>query len=85
MAFGRVLRKLRFEQLLTQSEVGTRASMQAKSISSLEMGRHAPSVDNLIKLAWALSIAPWDLLQLAIEEADLPDHAPLIRDPVNRR
>ena len=82
VAFGRVIRKLRIEQLITQSEVGVRASMQAKSVSSLEMGRHAPSIDNLIRLARALSIAPWDLLRLALEETDLPDPGPPVRDPV---
>lgn len=85
VAFGRVLRKLRFEQLLTQHDLGTRASMQPKSVSSLEMGRHAPSLENLVKLASALSIAPWDLLKLALEEAELPDQAPLSRDPVFKR
>lgn len=72
-AFGRVLRRLRFEQKLSQGELGTRVSLQAKTISSLEMGRHVPSIDSLVKLADALAIRPWDLLEATLEEAKLPD------------
>lgn len=56
-SFGERLRRIREERKLNQSELAERTGFQPSAISHFESGRRAPSLENLTKLADALSIA----------------------------
>jgi transcriptional regulator with XRE-family HTH domain len=54
--FGEMLRKAREEKGLTQAEFAQRAGFQPSAIAHFEAGRRSPSLDNLRRLADALSV-----------------------------
>jgi len=55
------LKKIRMGNTLSQSELATRAGIEASHISHYECGRRIPSVPNLIKLSKALNCTMEDL------------------------
>jgi transcriptional regulator with XRE-family HTH domain len=61
-AFGMVLRALRKEAGLTQEQLGFEANLRRTYISTLELGEQLPSLETVFKLAWALKIAPAELV-----------------------
>ena len=56
VAFGHALRKLRIGAGLTQEELGLRAELQRKHISSLELGQKLPNIATVFALARALGV-----------------------------
>lgn len=68
-AFGRVVRKIRLEQALTQEQLGFEAGLRRTFISSIELGEKTPSLKSIQSLAIALDTPMSKLLQLT--EAEL--------------
>jgi transcriptional regulator with XRE-family HTH domain len=68
-AFGRVLRRLRFEAGLTQEELGFEADLRRTYISVLELGQQQPTLTTILKLAKALKRPAGEIVGLV--EADL--------------
>ena len=50
------LRSIREKQALNQTELATRAGLQASAVSQFETGTRKPSFDNLRRLADALNV-----------------------------
>ena len=55
--FGDLLRKAREDKGLTQAELAQRGGLQPSAIAHFEAGRRSPSLDNLRRLADALSVS----------------------------
>lgn len=53
-AFGKVLRRLRKKRHLSQEELAFEAEVDRTYVSLLELGRNAPSLEIMFKLAGAL-------------------------------
>ena len=60
--FGELLRKAREAKGLSQSELANKAGFQPSAIAHFESGRRSPSLDNLRRLADALSVTLDSLL-----------------------
>lgn len=79
--FGELLRKARETKGLTQAELAQRAGLQPSAVAHFESGRRSPSLDNLRRLADALSV---NLDYLLGREPDLQSAGPaaeqLLRD-----
>jgi len=69
VAFGRVLRRLRLEQGLSQETVGELANLQRKYISLLERADYQPKLETIFRLAEALRCSPSSLIAMVEEEA----------------
>lgn len=54
--FGLNLARLRQASGLTQADLAARTSIHRTEVSLLERGRRRPRIDNLVKLAGALSV-----------------------------
>jgi transcriptional regulator with XRE-family HTH domain len=54
--FGEILRKIREDKGLSQSDLAHKAGFQPSAISHFESSRRSPSFDNLKKLADALAV-----------------------------
>ena len=67
-AFGRVIRKIRLEQALTQEQLGFEAGLRRTFISSIELGEKTPSLKSVQALSLALDIPMSKLLQLTESE-----------------
>jgi DNA-binding XRE family transcriptional regulator len=78
IALGRVLRQQRKSAQLTQEQLGLAANLQRNYVSELERGEKQASVVTLFKLAWALRLAPHELVRLVAEETkpDPPRYQP---------
>lgn len=63
-AFGRVVRKIRLEQTLTQEQLGFEAGLRRTFISSIELGEKTPSLKSIQAIALALNTPISKLLQL---------------------
>lgn len=66
--FGRVLRRLREAEEISQEELGHRAGLHRNYVGGIERGERNPSLINIAKLADALHVRPSDLFAL-VEEA----------------
>lgn len=74
-AFGRVVKRLREERRLSQSQLAERAGLTAGYIAGIELGVRGkrPPRDTIITLARALDVPPLEMLVAA--ERDAPaDH-----------
>ena len=67
-AFGKVLRRLRIEQGLSQEALALTADLQRNYISLMELGQNQPTITTIFKLANALSIKPSKLMDLVENE-----------------
>jgi transcriptional regulator with XRE-family HTH domain len=67
-AFGRVLRRERRAQGLSQEALALEAGIQRNYVSLIELGRNQPTVTVLFKLATALKTPPSTLIRLTEEE-----------------
>lgn len=67
-AFGRALRAARLSACLTQEELGLRASLQRKHVSSLELGQKLPNIATAFSLAGALGVEPAELIRRTQQE-----------------
>lgn len=63
LAFGRVLRSVRISMGMTQEEIGLRANIQRKHVSSLELGHKIPTILTAFSLASALQLEPAELIR----------------------
>ncbi len=75
---GNKIRKLRVQRGWTQKELGLRAGIEGKNVSSYETGHLNPSARTLQRFAEALGVTAEDLLAespkepaLAVEDPDL--------------
>ncbi len=72
--FGKAVRRRRRELDLSQEELAERAELHRTYISSIERGQRNPSLENIEKIAKALSISISDLfINYKIEEVDTDD------------
>lgn len=62
ISFGRVLKRLRQIQGLSQEELGFRSGYHRTYISLLERGLKSPSLNTIFKMAKTLEINPSDLI-----------------------
>ena len=69
VAFGRVLRRLRLEQKISQEELAGSAGLQHKYISLLEKAKYQPKLTTVFNLAVALNYSPSDFIALVDEES----------------
>lgn len=60
--FGTNLLRARKRAVLSQEEVGFRASLHRTEIGMLERGVRLPRIDTLVKLAGAVEVDPGELL-----------------------
>ncbi len=68
VAFGNVLRRLRFEAGLTQEQLGFESDLRRTYVSILELGQQQPSLTTIMKLALALKLSAQDLVGLVETE-----------------
>ena len=61
--FGQILRELRTENKLTQSELADRSDLDRTFISLLERGERQPTLSSIFKLAHALHVSPVAIIQ----------------------
>lgn len=59
---GKIVRRLRRKQGLSQEELGFQAKLHRTYIGSIERGEQNVSVDNIHKLAKALKVSPKELM-----------------------
>ena len=71
VAFGRVLRRLRKNALMSQEALGIAADLQRKSISWFELGEKQPTITTVFRLAQALLVRPNELVELVEAELKL--------------
>ena len=62
-AFGRQVRHLRYELDLSQEMLAERAGLHRTYVSSLERGQRNVGLDNILRLAKALDVAPGALFE----------------------
>ena len=65
-----VLRRYRDAAGLSQQELVNRVGISKGFYSSLEMGKRAPSIDMLVRIAMALDVRPGDMLEAMVREAE---------------
>lgn len=65
LKFGRAVRKLREEKAWSQEELAERADLHRNYVSSCERGERNISLENIIKIAHALTCRASDLLRAA--------------------
>ncbi len=61
--FGNHLRELREARDLSQTQLSDLAGLNRNYVGDVERGRRNPCLDNIIKLAEALNVAPGDLFE----------------------
>jgi len=78
VTIGDKIRKLRQQKGWTQKDLGTRAGIEGKNVSSYETGHLKPSARTIQRFAEALGVSAEDLLSdssnepaLAVEDPDL--------------
>jgi transcriptional regulator with XRE-family HTH domain len=72
VAFGKVLRGVRQEAGVTQEDLAFRAEVDRTYPSMLERGLRQPTLAILLRLAWALTLEPAELVNRTI--ARLREH-----------
>ena len=73
-AFGRHIRRLRWQREATQEEVAHRAGIHVTYLSGIERGVRNPSLKNICALAAALEVPVGELF--AFETVNLPPPPP---------
>ena len=71
-AFGQVLRTVRREAGVSQEDLAFRAEVDRTYPSLLERGRRQPTLGIVLRLAWALTLEPAELVNRTI--ARLREH-----------
>jgi transcriptional regulator with XRE-family HTH domain len=66
---GRALRKIRWEQQMSQVDLGLRADIHPTWISHIESGRVNPTFMNLARVSRGLDLKPSEFIRRAEEEA----------------
>ena len=60
---GKTIRKLRLAKGFSQEELGAEASLDRTYVSDIELGTRNFGIKNLIKIARALEIKPYELIK----------------------
>lgn len=68
-AIASQIRQLRETRKLHQQALAEAVHVKRTSISNIENGRQALSLDLFCKIAYALDCKPWELLELALADA----------------
>lgn len=71
MTLGERIKLIRKEKKLTQKALGELCGVNESHIRTYESGKHQPSIDSLIKLAQALEVPPWILLDFENRFSDI--------------
>lgn len=71
VAFGIILRELRKKADLTQEQLALDAGIERNYVSLIELGKNQPTITTLFKLASALNIAPYKLIQLTEKQLSI--------------
>lgn len=66
---ARLLRAARKERALSLNAVGERAGLSYQMVSYVERELRTPTVETLVRIAWALEIDPAKLLDSAVKIA----------------
>ena len=61
--FGRTVRTLREARGYSQEELAERATLHRNYVGSLERGERNVAIENIVKLAKALSVRPGELFE----------------------
>jgi transcriptional regulator with XRE-family HTH domain len=69
---GRRIKALRLRRELTQEALGGQARLNYKYLGAIERGECNPSLKQLLKIAQASGIAPYELLTVEQEEPSIP-------------
>ena len=63
-AFGKVIRQLRINAVLTQEQLGLEAELRRTFISVLELGQQQPTITTIFKLSNALNVPASKIIEL---------------------
>jgi transcriptional regulator with XRE-family HTH domain len=69
---GRRIKALRLRRELTQEALGEQAGLNYKYLGAIERGECNPSLKQLLKIAQALAVEPYELLMIEQEEPSIP-------------
>ena len=61
--FGNNLRRIRQSRQMSQEKLAAKVDLHRTYISSIERGERNVSLENIVKLAWALEVPPSELLE----------------------
>ena len=59
-ALGRQIQKIRKQKKYTQEQLAELIGIEVPSLSNIETGKYAPSIENLQKLSEVLQVRPWE-------------------------
>ena len=59
-SLGRQIQKIRKRQKLTQEKLAELIGIEVPSLSNIETGKYAPSIETLQKLSEVLNVKPWE-------------------------
>lgn len=59
-ALGKKIQKFRKNKKLTQENLAELIGIEVPSLSNIETGKYAPSIDTLQKLSEVLEVKPWE-------------------------
>ncbi len=62
VSFGEKIRKLRLSCKLSQEALADKAEIHRTYIGGIERGERNPTLTTISRLAFALSVEPWELL-----------------------
>ena len=74
--FGVRLFQLRTKEGMTQAELAEKANLSTDSISRMERGERAPSLESIERIAGALGIEPIQLLNFAEKDIEILSECP---------
>jgi transcriptional regulator with XRE-family HTH domain len=69
IAFGKVLRRLRMKNSLTQEKLAFESDLQRNYVSLIERGINQPTITTIFKLAAALKLQPSSMIQMVEDES----------------
>ena len=74
---GKILRRRRLEQNLTQRNLALRAHLDYSYVSKIEGGSQSPSVEALVRISEALGIANVEINELLALMGRIPEDLPV--------
>jgi transcriptional regulator with XRE-family HTH domain len=78
--FGRRVRDLRQKQELSQETLGARSGVHWTFIGHVERGQRSIRLENILKIAHGLGVAPGDLLDgISVDDHDVAPAGPISR------